>query len=73
MSCRGRWLATFAVVADKRAVRILRAKGSYSIVYGGLAAVIGLMVWMQLSAVIVFLGAAWNAEMERAGESALSL
>jgi membrane protein len=34
----------------------------YSIVYGGLAAVIGLMVWMQLSAVIVFLGAAWNAE-----------
>jgi membrane protein len=36
----------------------------YSIVYGGLAAVIGLMVWMQLSAVIVFLGAAWNAELE---------
>jgi membrane protein len=35
----------------------------YSIVYGGLAAVIGLMVWMQLSAVIVFLGAAWNAEL----------
>jgi membrane protein len=34
----------------------------YSIVYGGLAAVIGLMVWMQISAVIVFLGAAWNAE-----------
>ena len=36
----------------------------YSIVYGGLAAVIGLMIWMQLSAVIVFLGAAWNAELE---------
>src|SRR5271163_2965095 len=36
----------------------------YSIVYGGLAAVIGLMVWMQLSAVIVFLGAAWNAELQ---------
>src|SRR5277367_592322 len=35
----------------------------YSIVYGGLAAVIGLMVWMQLSAIIVFLGAAWNAEL----------
>jgi len=35
----------------------------YSIVYGGLAAVIGLMIWMQLSAVIVFLGAAWNAEL----------
>jgi membrane protein len=35
----------------------------YSIVYGGLAAVIGLLIWMQLSAVIVFLGAAWNAEL----------
>jgi membrane protein len=46
----------------------------YSIVYGGLAAVIGLMIWMQLSAVIIFLGAAWNAELaesrrgRRAGE-----
>ena len=37
----------------------------YNIVYGGLAAVIGLLIWMQISAVIVFLGAAWNAE--RAG------
>lgn len=35
----------------------------YSVVYGGLAAVIGLMVWMQLSTVIIFLGAAWNAEL----------
>lgn len=35
----------------------------YSVVYGGLAAVIGLMVWMELSAVIIFLGAAWNAEL----------
>jgi membrane protein len=34
----------------------------YSIVYGGLAAVIGLLIWMNLSAVIIFLGAAWNAE-----------
>ena len=33
-----------------------------NVVYGGLAAVIGLLVWMQLSAVIVFFGAAWNAE-----------
>ena len=36
----------------------------YNIVYGGLAAAIGLMIWMQLSAVIVFFGAAWNAENE---------
>ena len=35
----------------------------YSVVYGGLAAVIGLMIWMELSAVIIFLGAAWNAEL----------
>jgi uncharacterized BrkB/YihY/UPF0761 family membrane protein len=25
--------------------------------------VIGLLIWMQLSAVIIFLGAAWNAEL----------
>ncbi len=37
-------------------------KMQYGLVYGGLAAVIGLMVWMQVSAVIIFLGAAWNAE-----------
>jgi membrane protein len=35
----------------------------YSVVYGGLAAVIGLIIWMHLSALIIFLGAAWNAEM----------
>jgi len=34
----------------------------YSVVYGGLAAVIGLLVWMNISALIIFLGAAWNAE-----------
>ena len=38
----------------------------YSVVYGGLAAVIGLLIWMQLSAIIIFLGAAWNAESESA-------
>jgi membrane protein len=38
-------------------------KVPYSFVYGGVAAVIGLLVWMQISAVIVFLGAAWNAEL----------
>jgi membrane protein len=35
----------------------------YGMVYGGLAAVIGLIIWMQLSAVIIFLVAAWNAEL----------
>ena len=37
-------------------------KMPYGLVYGGLAAVIGLLVWMELSTVIIFLGAAWNAE-----------
>jgi membrane protein len=34
----------------------------YNVVYGGLAAVIGLLIWMQISTVVIFLGAAWNAE-----------
>ena len=41
----------------------------YSIVYGGLAAVIGLLIWMQLSAIVIFLGAAWNAESASARSS----
>lgn len=35
----------------------------YGIVYGGLAAVIGLMIWMELSVLVIFIGAAWNAEL----------
>jgi membrane protein len=37
-------------------------KMKYGLVFGGLAAAIGLLVWMELSAMMVFLGAAWNAE-----------
>ncbi len=37
-------------------------KTQFGPVYGGLAAAIGLMVWMEFSATLVFLGAAWNAE-----------
>ncbi len=37
----------------------------YSLVYGGLAAVIGLMVWMLLTVFILFLGSALNAELLR--------
>ena len=33
----------------------------YSPLYGGLAAVIGLLIWMQISALVVLLGAAFNA------------
>ena len=37
-------------------------KTQYGPVYGGLAAVIGLLGWMELSVMLVFFGAAWNAE-----------
>lgn len=36
----------------------------YGIVYGGLAAVIGLLLWMYLSAMVVFVGAAYNVESQ---------
>jgi membrane protein len=38
-------------------------KVPYGLVYGGLAAVIGLLIWMEISTIIIFLGAAWNAEL----------
>jgi membrane protein len=37
----------------------------YGAVYGGLAAAIGLLLWMYMTAIIVFLGAAYNAESSR--------
>jgi membrane protein len=48
-------------------------KMPYGMIYGGLAAVIGLLIWMELSTVIIFLGAAWNAELaeSRRGTRAL--
>lgn len=39
-------------------------KTQYGPVYGGLAAVIGLLGWMDLSVMLVFLGAAWNRESD---------
>ena len=35
----------------------------YDVVYGGLAAAIGLLIWMYLTAVVVLLGSAYNAEL----------
>jgi membrane protein len=35
----------------------------YSLVYGGLAVTIGVMLWMQLTATILLIGAAYNAEL----------
>jgi membrane protein len=39
----------------------------YDVVYGGLAAAIGLLIWMYLTAVVVLLGAAYNAELRESG------
>jgi len=38
-------------------------KMPYDVVYGGLAAAIGLLLWMYLTALVVLLGAAYNAEV----------
>lgn len=35
----------------------------YSLIYGSLAVTIGLMLWMQLTATILLIGAAYNAEL----------
>lgn len=35
----------------------------YSVVYGGLAAAIGLLIWMYLSAMVIYIGAGYNAEV----------
>jgi membrane protein len=44
--------------------------GNYNATYGSLGAVIGLMTWMWISAVVIIMGAELNAEIEKAaGES----
>jgi len=50
-------------------------KMPYDVLYRGLASAIGLLVWMFLTAVIVLLGAAYNAEVREAAteESGISL
>jgi membrane protein len=44
-------------------------KMPYDVVYGGLAAAIGLLLWMYLTAVVVLIGAAYNAESSQSAES----
>jgi uncharacterized BrkB/YihY/UPF0761 family membrane protein len=34
-------------------------------VYGGLAVTIGLLIWMQITATILLIGAAYNAELQQ--------
>jgi membrane protein len=42
-------------------------KMPYDVVYGGLAAAIGLILWMYVTALVVLLGAAYNAEAREDG------
>jgi len=60
----GAAVATVLWWALNSAFGVYVRKMQYSAVYGGLATAIGLLVWMQLNALIVFLGAAFNAEWE---------
>jgi membrane protein len=41
----------------------------YDVVYGGLAAAIGLLLWMYVTALVVLIGAAYNAEAREADEA----
>ncbi|HEY2645452.1 MAG TPA: YihY/virulence factor BrkB family protein [Candidatus Acidoferrales bacterium] len=41
----------------------------YSLIYGGLAVTIGIMLWMQLTATILLIGAAYNAELHETSNS----
>lgn len=41
-------------------------KMPYDVVYGGLAAAIGLLLWMYITALVVLMGAAYNAEEREA-------
>lgn len=51
------WLVTAGFGFYVRRVAI------YDVLYGGFAATIGLLIWMYLSAVVVIIGAQFNAEM----------
>ncbi|MEE8200564.1 MAG: YihY/virulence factor BrkB family protein [Candidatus Acidoferrales bacterium] len=41
----------------------VRRLAIYNILYGGFAAAIGLLIWMHLSAVVILIGAQFNAEL----------
>jgi membrane protein len=58
----GAVLATISWVITNVLFGAYMTRTPYGPVYGGLAAIIGLLVWLQLSTLVVFLGAAFNAE-----------
>ncbi|MGC1635796.1 MAG: YhjD/YihY/BrkB family envelope integrity protein [Candidatus Acidiferrales bacterium] len=58
------WSAVLpGAAADNLLFGIYVRKTQYGPVYGGLAAAIGLMGWMEISATLVFVGALWNSEV----------
>ncbi len=59
----GAVLATLLWWAVNSAFGMYVNRVPYTRVYGGLAAAIGMMVWMYLSAIVVLFGAAFNAEL----------
>src|SRR5713226_488859 len=58
-----------ALVAGERAVWCLCSACTVQRNIWWSGGVIGLIIWMQLSAVIIFLGAAWNAELAESREA----
>lgn len=69
---RGRWFTVGAVVvvvlwiiASAGLSFYLTNFGSYNEVYGSIGAVIGLMLWLYVSAYLILLGAALNAQIHR--------
>jgi uncharacterized BrkB/YihY/UPF0761 family membrane protein len=60
----GATVATLLLWITNAAFGLYVRRMPYRLVYGGLAAAIGLMLWMQLVAIVVFIGAAFNAELE---------
>ena len=54
------WLLNYGFGAYMRRI-------TYNPIYGGLAAVLGLLIWMQLNSLVVLIGAAFNTELAREG------
>jgi membrane protein len=45
----------------------VRHIGNYNVMYGGIATVVLLLVWMYVLSIIAFVGCEFNAELEKAG------
>jgi len=56
------WLAATSVFAW-----YVRHIGNYNVMYGGIATVVLLLVWMYVLSIIAFVGCEFNAEREKAG------